>query len=293
MTIRLYCRGCQARIKIPDTAAGKKIKCPRCGLLQQAPMEGSDAPAPQEVAGESRPETPATPVETSQSAPAAATAAETPASDELDPLAALAAAAGGDATAPEPEAPSQPRPAFELTPEPAAVAPAASPEPQAAPEPEAAPEPVVAATVPAEPKPRGKVASLPTPQPSPSATRPSSSSASTPSAATPSGGPRAIPLSAHPSAVRPSAKPQVITTQETATAVKPPAYMMLVVFTWLLRTVGVLAVGGGVRFMLALREHEHRLIDQIVALMMGLIVALIAFALAEGLYLLRKLARRG
>ncbi len=45
MTIRLLCEDCQARIKVPDGAEGRKVKCPRCGAVQRV-GQAADAPPP-------------------------------------------------------------------------------------------------------------------------------------------------------------------------------------------------------------------------------------------------------
>ncbi|MCS6863655.1 MAG: hypothetical protein RMJ56_01500 [Gemmataceae bacterium] len=33
MSIPIVCSGCQAKLNAPDTAAGKKVKCPKCGTV--------------------------------------------------------------------------------------------------------------------------------------------------------------------------------------------------------------------------------------------------------------------
>jgi predicted Zn finger-like uncharacterized protein len=44
----LVCDNCQAKIRVPDTAAGKKVKCPKCATVLQVPAADvpPEAPAP-------------------------------------------------------------------------------------------------------------------------------------------------------------------------------------------------------------------------------------------------------
>lgn len=59
MPIQITCPGCQAKLRAPDTAVGKKTKCPKCQTIVSVPAGGDSAPAP------------AAPVAKSAAAPAA------------------------------------------------------------------------------------------------------------------------------------------------------------------------------------------------------------------------------
>ncbi len=43
MSIQVLCTGCQAKLKAPDTAAGKKTRCPKCQTVVSVPAAGVDA----------------------------------------------------------------------------------------------------------------------------------------------------------------------------------------------------------------------------------------------------------
>ncbi|MCC7409913.1 MAG: hypothetical protein IT442_17735 [Phycisphaeraceae bacterium] len=38
MPIRFRCESCQAKIRVPEGSEGRKVKCPRCGLIQNVPQ---------------------------------------------------------------------------------------------------------------------------------------------------------------------------------------------------------------------------------------------------------------
>lgn len=57
MTIEFRCSQCQSLLRIPDTAAGKQVRCPKCSAVVHAP-ESTNAP----VAGSSTPNIPPEPV---------------------------------------------------------------------------------------------------------------------------------------------------------------------------------------------------------------------------------------
>ena len=157
MSIRFACHQCQARIRVPDGSAGRKVKCPKCGTSQRVPAESQAdrveaAAEPMAVAGEE---------------------GEMSTAEADNPLADLAAAAGPDtphavvaeASAPPalPSAPPRPRPASSATQvsAPAVAAPMpAIPRPQ--PQPTPGVGPFVAGAAPVA-KPR------PMPQPRPAA----------------------------------------------------------------------------------------------------------------------------
>lgn len=42
MPIAVVCRGCHARLNAPDTAAGKRVKCPKCGAAMTVPAPAAD-----------------------------------------------------------------------------------------------------------------------------------------------------------------------------------------------------------------------------------------------------------
>ena len=44
--IRFSCPGCKISLKVPDTFAGKKIKCPKCAAVAAVPVATGPAPAP-------------------------------------------------------------------------------------------------------------------------------------------------------------------------------------------------------------------------------------------------------
>src|SRR5206468_4058449 len=46
MPIAISCPSCKARCNAPDTAAGKKVKCPKCQSLISVPAGGSSPAAP-------------------------------------------------------------------------------------------------------------------------------------------------------------------------------------------------------------------------------------------------------
>jgi len=43
MTIRLQCEDCGSKIKAPEGAEGRRIKCPRCGAILRAPTQSNDS----------------------------------------------------------------------------------------------------------------------------------------------------------------------------------------------------------------------------------------------------------
>lgn len=47
MPIEVYCDSCQKKLRVPDTAAGKRIKCPKCQGVLSVPAAESPAPAHQ------------------------------------------------------------------------------------------------------------------------------------------------------------------------------------------------------------------------------------------------------
>ncbi|HTN74586.1 MAG TPA: NINE protein [Pirellulaceae bacterium] len=46
MPIDVYCEPCQKKLRVPDTAAGKRIKCPKCQGVISVPALESSSPAP-------------------------------------------------------------------------------------------------------------------------------------------------------------------------------------------------------------------------------------------------------
>lgn len=44
MLIRVNCLGCGKRLKVPDTAVGKRVKCPKCGMGLEVPATEPDLP---------------------------------------------------------------------------------------------------------------------------------------------------------------------------------------------------------------------------------------------------------
>ena len=43
----VVCTSCATKIRVPDTAAGKRVKCPKCATVIQVPTEEATlAPAP-------------------------------------------------------------------------------------------------------------------------------------------------------------------------------------------------------------------------------------------------------
>lgn len=49
MPIRFQCEDCQSRIKVPDGAEGRKVKCPRCGAVHPVPHPQMVPAAPEPV----------------------------------------------------------------------------------------------------------------------------------------------------------------------------------------------------------------------------------------------------
>ncbi|MCC7204152.1 MAG: hypothetical protein IT441_03670 [Phycisphaeraceae bacterium] len=50
MPIRFRCQSCQAKIRVPEGSEGRKVKCPRCGLIQNVPQRAHAAePVAEEV----------------------------------------------------------------------------------------------------------------------------------------------------------------------------------------------------------------------------------------------------
>ena len=45
MPLQVVCPGCSAKLKAPDTAAGKKTKCPKCQAVISVPVDAPQAPA--------------------------------------------------------------------------------------------------------------------------------------------------------------------------------------------------------------------------------------------------------
>lgn len=45
MPLQVVCPGCSAKLKAPDTAAGKKTKCPKCQAVISVPIDAPQAPA--------------------------------------------------------------------------------------------------------------------------------------------------------------------------------------------------------------------------------------------------------
>jgi predicted Zn finger-like uncharacterized protein len=39
--MQIVCTNCQGQIKVPDSAAGKKGKCPKCGTVQTIPLSSA------------------------------------------------------------------------------------------------------------------------------------------------------------------------------------------------------------------------------------------------------------
>lgn len=89
MPITLMCGGCSRKIRVPDTAAGKRVKCPQCGEIQAVGRPTSAAQA--EVRPNSKPASP-TSVVPGPRKPAARPVAAKPAA--ANPVAARPVAAG-------------------------------------------------------------------------------------------------------------------------------------------------------------------------------------------------------
>src|SRR5678815_1216140 len=45
MRLQVVCSSCNAKLKAPDTAAGKKTKCPKCQAIISVPLDAPQAPA--------------------------------------------------------------------------------------------------------------------------------------------------------------------------------------------------------------------------------------------------------
>ena len=46
MTIDFICRGCQHTLRVPAESAGKKARCPQCGIVQEIPQEENRSAEP-------------------------------------------------------------------------------------------------------------------------------------------------------------------------------------------------------------------------------------------------------
>src|SRR5262245_10230506 len=61
MPIDIVCKGCSATLRAPVTAAGKKIKCPKCATIADVPADAKEnapravPPPPPPVVAQSRP----------------------------------------------------------------------------------------------------------------------------------------------------------------------------------------------------------------------------------------------
>jgi uncharacterized Tic20 family protein len=55
MPISVACPTCGTKLKAPDSAAGKKVKCPKCNILIEVPAEGGEAEGGVSTAPSSRP----------------------------------------------------------------------------------------------------------------------------------------------------------------------------------------------------------------------------------------------
>jgi predicted Zn finger-like uncharacterized protein len=71
----ITCSNCQSKIRVPDSAAGKKGKCPRCGTVIAIPATGEAA---EEAPAEAPAETPPPPPEPVAEAPPAEEPARSP-----------------------------------------------------------------------------------------------------------------------------------------------------------------------------------------------------------------------
>src|SRR3954468_11320823 len=45
MPLQVVCSACNAKLRAPDTAAGKKTKCPKCQAVISVPVDAPQAPA--------------------------------------------------------------------------------------------------------------------------------------------------------------------------------------------------------------------------------------------------------
>jgi ribosomal protein S27E len=96
VTMQVVCSGCNAKIKVPDKAAGKKIKCPRCATVLTVPMPDTSR-APEESAPPgSKPELPPP----KQANSRAEEPLETPDEDQSDDLAVTEKPASGSKSPP-------------------------------------------------------------------------------------------------------------------------------------------------------------------------------------------------
>src|SRR4051812_22725535 len=81
MPIPVKCPGCAATLKAPDTAAGKRVKCPRCGGLISVAAPAPPAPAKEAVKAPARRPAKAPPPE-EEPAPARPERRDRPEADE-------------------------------------------------------------------------------------------------------------------------------------------------------------------------------------------------------------------
>lgn len=58
VSMQVVCSGCNAKIKVPDKAAGKKIKCPRCATVLTVPMPDASSGPDESALPNSKPELP-------------------------------------------------------------------------------------------------------------------------------------------------------------------------------------------------------------------------------------------
>jgi hypothetical protein len=161
MTIRLTCTGCKRPLKLPDTAAGKKIQCPACAARFFAPAAApAPAPAPAAVPKTENGPAPAGPTQRAPTPPAPAQPprAQTPPAPPPASAAAGVVRQAAPPAAPPPAKEPAPPPGFprlELDEEPAVADPVEAVEPPLA-------EPVEAEAVEAEPVDAELVDAIPT-----------------------------------------------------------------------------------------------------------------------------------
>ncbi len=323
MPIRFHCQDCQAKIKVPDGAEGRKVKCPRCGAVHRVPAQAVSASSPVHTSetpiGEDLDSLASAVSELSSDdeltdeqfepdpSPAHDPDVQDPdldeeASEELfededpddsgnteDPLAMLASMADHGPVdqndgLEETEPEDLADDLFEETPEPDPPSPVAAPDAAKPAIPLARPKPQPTVTAATEPVTNSTP--LPEEQEPPKArSRPTSPE------------PRAIPLSTRPAVHRPTAKP--IPLQDPAPASSGPSVAhpsasltVLLILGWLLRALAVLTVGGAVKLMLVAINVPWPFGDCLLVLLYGLAVSVVIWALGEMALAVRHMATR-
>ncbi len=327
MVIRLHCEDCNAKIKVPDGAEGKNIKCPRCGAIHRVPSL-------QTVPADDKPSTTTAPAsDTDLDSLASALGApqhddedddvqetssdhladqsqptdeddwsqeEDQPSDEYNPLDALAAMAGQEESAHDDEDDLEDQEYDEDLddPNPSSEQPHIKMDLSLQPhEPDYGVAMAAGADydpgitpVATRPKPKPNANPIPIAQPADQAdARPQSPDID---AAVPT------PLSMN----RPSPRPQPKAIPLADPAAKKHAaptshnsdqpYTHMLVAAWVLRVLAGLSVGGAVKLMLVASSLNWPAGDCLVVLLVGLVVAATVWGLAEIVFAVRDMARR-